>query len=209
MNICHHNSESVAKPMKDSRASDSVDVAFELMLYELEQKSDELNAEGAAFFRNSEYDKAKERADHGKSLRAFRDKIELIRNEWLREHSTTFPKSEPSEIDYLIRTIASATKAPKTVLVVKFLDGETLYEKVAADTFVQTIKKFGLEKVRQLEIEINRGLLVSKVKPERYQYYKEGDYFIVTHSSTAQKKDILEKIAAILNVPITVNIVDG
>lgn len=195
--------------MSDIRSSDSVDVAFELMLSELERKADDLNAEGAALFRNSEYDRAKNRADHGNHLRAFRDKIEVLRSEWLQDHATTFPKSEPAEIERFARTITSASKAPKTVLVVKFPDGETIYEKVAADTFVRSIRKLGFERVRALGIEINRGPLISFSRPERYQYSEDGKYYIVTHSSTAQKKELLERISSGLNTPITVNIVDG
>jgi hypothetical protein len=188
---------------------DSVDVAFELMLQELDRKTDDLNSEGAAQFRNSNYAEATNLATARKSLREFRKKVELLRQDWLDNHSATFPTTETEEIESITRTIASASKAPKTVLVVKFSDGEIIYEKTAAETFAQAIRKFGFSSVAALGFTINHERLVSTKQPSRYNYTTIDGYHVVTHCSTEQKRELLERISGQLRIPVEINIVPG
>ena len=193
--------------MTSINTADSVEIAFELMLNELSEKADDLNLEGAAHFRNSEYDKAKQKADIGTRLTVFRGKIELLMIEWRQNHAATFPETNVVEIEKIARTISSATRSSKSVLVVKFPDGSTIYERFAAETFVSCIKKIGIDRVKALNIPINRELLVSDRKSERYNSVQVDSLFIMTHSSTSQKKEILEQIAAKLGILISINVV--
>ena len=193
--------------MVQKTVSDSVYTAFQLMLEELEGKADDLNSEGAAFFRNSDYESAKLKADHGDQLRRFRAKVEILRDEWIQSHSTTFPVTEASELDAIVRTISTGSKSRKTALVVKFPDGHTIYEKVASDTFAKSLEKIGLEKVERLGIMVNKLPLISRQAPKTYQCTEVRGLYIITHSSTDYKRQLLERVSNELNIGLSVNIV--
>lgn len=73
---------------------------------------------------------------------------------------------------------------------------------------MKVLKKIGLARVSSLGIKINYSDLVSEKRPTGYSNYKATDgYFIITHSSTEQKREILEKISGILGVRMSVDVV--
>ena len=85
--------------------------------------------------------------------------------------------------------------------VVTMPDGERINRRVATDTFVEAIEKLGLEQVEKVEpkhISTSNTYRNSK---------KRGQYFINTHLSNRQKKNILENIAEALDVHLKVKIV--
>lgn len=95
----------------------------------------------------------------------------------------------------------------KTVLRVTFPDGTVLADKKAKITFAETIKRIGLMKVRNLGITFCHVPLVSNTLDKKYGSAQipvgEGLY-VMTHSSTHDKKKQLDKISQELGLGLKV-----
>ena len=187
--------------------SDGVSTAFQIILEEIDSVVTDVNSQGAAHFRNNDYPKAEESLSAGRKLKAFRIKLESLKEEWisgLDEPTRRKVLVQPATVS---RSISSSNKSSKTILVIKFKDGTILFESKANETFAKALEKFGLDRVAALKIRVNNFDLVSKTKSENYSQTEVDGYFIMTHSSTEAKRDKLVEIAAKLKYEISVDIV--
>ena len=188
-------------------SSDGVTTAFEMIIEEIDSVVSEVNSQGAAHLRNNEYARAKEAIASGEQLAAFREKLASLKDEWvsgLDEPTRKQVRVEPSSV---ARSIASTSKSSKTVLVVKFTDGTTIYESKAAETFAKAIKKLGVQRVIELGMKVNSFPLVSKQRSDSYAQTQLDSYLVMTHSSTEAKREQLLKIASALKEKVHVDIV--
>ena len=95
----------------------------------------------------------------------------------------------------------------RTRLVVTMPDGETVECPKIRDTFVEVIEKLGIEKVAALDISRQKIPLVAVSKyPDLYQKLS-GSYYILTDTTTIDKKRDLMKIAKGLGVELNVEII--
>jgi len=187
---------------------DGVSTAFQMILEEIDSVVSEVNSQGAAFLRNGEYQKAKDAIESGEKLAEFRGKLESLKEEWINRLDESTRNQVTIEPVAVAKTIASAPKSSRTVLVVKFADGAVIYETKAVDTFVKSIKKLGADRVLALGIEVNGFPLVSKQQSDGYPRQTQLDsYYVITHSSTEAKRDQLLRIASALQESISVDIV--
>jgi hypothetical protein len=95
----------------------------------------------------------------------------------------------------------------KTVLRVTFPDGTVIADKKAKITFAETIKRIGLMKVRNLGITFCHVPIVSNTLDKKYGQAQipVGDgLYVMTHSSTHDKKNQIDKIAKELGVKLKV-----
>lgn len=95
----------------------------------------------------------------------------------------------------------------KTVLRVTFPDGTVIADKKAKITFAETIKRIGLMKVRNLGISFCHVPLVSNTLDKKYgsAQIPVGDgLYVMTHSSTHDKKKQLDKISQGLGLRLKV-----
>ncbi len=95
----------------------------------------------------------------------------------------------------------------KTVLRVTFPDGIVIADKKAKITFAETIKRIGLMKVRNLGISFCRVPIVSNTLDSKYGQAQipVGDgLYVMTHSSTHDKKKQLDKISQELGLRLKV-----
>ena len=95
----------------------------------------------------------------------------------------------------------------KTVLRVTFPDGTVIADKKAKITFAETIKRIGLMKVRNLGISFCHVPIVSNTLDKKYGQAQipVGDgLYVMTHSSTHDKKKQLDKIAKDLGIKLIV-----
>ncbi|GAP21633.1 hypothetical protein [Leptolinea tardivitalis] len=186
---------------------DGVNIAFELMLDEIQLVIEQLNDEGANFFKNGDYSQAGNLGSVGKELSTFREKLEKLRDEWNRGFDiTTRQRVNSKKIE---RHIPLAKKKGKTGLRITFSDGTQIKEKTAALSFVNAINKIGVERVKSLNFVVNKIPLVCLYKDKRYgpSQYRLGQYYIITHSSTLEKKSILQDISKKINEKIEIEIV--
>ncbi len=108
------------------------------------------------------------------------------------------------------RTTKKGQIAPRTGLCIYRRDGSILQEHDAATTFTSAIVEAGLLRVRQLDLRFCRINIVSTTKDKKYggaQREVEPGLYVLTHSSTADKKKMLDRISNRLNLGWKVEIV--
>lgn len=186
---------------------DGVSTAFQIILEEIDAVVSEVNQQGAAYFRNDDYQNADTCLAAGRKLKEFRKKLESLKEDWISGLDESTRRKVQVQPTTVARTIAVGPKASKTVLVVKFPDGSVIYENKANETFSKTLKRFGLQRVATLGIKVNNFDLVSKQRSENYNQTEIDGWLIMTHSSTEAKRDKLLEIAAALGTVIGVDVV--
>jgi hypothetical protein len=99
---------------------------------------------------------------------------------------------------------------PRTELCIHLKDGSFIQEKDAATTFTSAIIRAGLIPVRNLELKFCGVNIVSTTIDSKYgkaQREVDQGLYVLTHSSTKDKKKVLDKISAALNLGWEVEIV--
>jgi hypothetical protein len=141
------------------------------------------------------------------NLMAFKIKVDQLLEEWENGFNrVTRTKTKIKEIPIEPKGVGH-TKSKKTRLRVKFKDGTEVFEHLAADTFVEVITKIGLTKVESLGISVRGVPLVGDKRSGQYRQRRVSKRYVVTHSSTAEKAEILKEISKRLVVGLTVDIV--
>lgn len=100
--------------------------------------------------------------------------------------------------------------APATGLCVHLKDGSIIQEKNAAATFISAVNEAGLIKVRDLGLKICGVNIVSTTIDSKYgsaQREVVPGLFVMTHSNTKGKKQILDKISSSLKLGWKVEII--
>lgn len=95
----------------------------------------------------------------------------------------------------------------KTILRVTFPDGTVIQDKKAKTTFADAIKRIGLMRVRNIGITFCGVPIVSNSLDSKYgkaQLPVGNGLYVMTHSSTHDKKKMLDKIAKELNLKLVV-----
>ena len=108
------------------------------------------------------------------------------------------------------RTVGKGEIAPKTGLRVTLPDGRVLAHAKAKDTFIEALLSIGIERIRPLGVKFCRIPIISNTRDKKYgkaQHDVGNGWLILTHSSTADKKKMLDKIAKALNLAIKVEII--
>ena len=141
------------------------------------------------------------------------------------------PSEEESKLDFLSKELSSLAKdinhrlrsmrgrqAPKGQKIsprrlrVEFSDGTIIDEPRPTDTFVDSIRRVGLQRVSELPTNKDGVRLVSTQEPtsprEARKFRKIDGYFINTHSGTNVKARYIQRIADALQLDISVSIVD-
>ena len=98
----------------------------------------------------------------------------------------------------------------KTILRVTFPDGKVIQDKKAKITFTETIRRIGFMKVRNIGIAFCGVPIVSNTRDRKYgkaQVPVEGGFYVMTHSSTNDKKKQLDKISKELHLGLVVDVV--
>ncbi|WP_371055124.1 hypothetical protein [Rhodosalinus sp. K401] len=193
---------------KRAKNMDSVAIAFELMRMELQAEVENLNSEGAKFFRASEYAEAEDLIKKGKALQAFVEKVRALELEWENSFAADVDaEPEDAVVEEAARKILSGSKSPKTGLLVRFPNREVFAKEKAADTLVAVIQRAGMEAVEAIGIMVNGENIVSRTPSKKYYEARVPPYFIKTHSNTMQKKRNIEQISEALNLGLQVEII--
>lgn len=189
--------------------NDSVTSAFEIILSEIQTVIDEVNAQGADFFKASEYAKARTLIDTGKKLHEFNDKLQALKQEWVSGLDEPIRMQVNLETSSVTKRIQAGKKKPKTGLYVKFEDGTEFSGNIAALTFANTIKKLDFKRVMELGEKIYYLPLIAKIKQgKKYNATELDGYFIITQMNTPTMRKTLLKIANALKAKIEVKIVE-
>jgi len=114
------------------------------------------------------------------------------------------------QVEHNIGTITrnATKKSSKTNLRVTFPDGKVIENRFAYETLYDVVKLAGTEKVRALGIVQCGVQLVSNTLDDFYNQKEIGKgLYLITHSSTVQKRQQLERISEALKLGLTVEIV--
>lgn len=118
-------------------------------------------------------------------------------------------KPESSKLKKLQDSSRKGQKPRQLTQLSVIIDGEKIRRKISADTFAETIKKIGVEKVKKLNISYGKQQLISEQNYDNYGQRDIGNYKIITQMSNIQKKRILHEIAQQLSLNnIEVQLID-
>lgn len=120
------------------------------------------------------------------------------------------PDPEVPHKTYGTRKVVKGEIAPKTILRVTMPDGSVIAKPTAKDTFVDAIVAIGIERVRPLGVKFCKIPIISNTRDKKYgkaQRDVGNGWLILHHSSTADKKKMLDKIAKALNLNLKVEII--
>jgi hypothetical protein len=107
------------------------------------------------------------------------------------------------------KNISSRTRKTGGYLRVR-LAGKIIQEQTVANTFVETLRVFGLEHVAKLNRVVSAAPLLAKTPVNGYQQQKRcGDWYVTTHVNKHDASRILEGISKELNVPIQIEVVEN
>ncbi len=106
--------------------------------------------------------------------------------------------------------IAKSHVSPKTGLCVYLPDGSFIQESKACDTFIKAIQLAGVMQVRELGMSFCHVPIVSNTIDAKYgraQHPVGNGLYVLTHSSTAAKKQQLDRISKALKLNWKVEII--
>lgn len=146
---------------------------------------------------------AKANSDAVAVLEFYHDVMRLA-GRWQAMFSPPDHKAEKSAKP--IRRPRSGVRKPNRAILVKFANGRVVKGPSAADTFTETLEALGLEKVRALGKVRNGFPLVGTRASENYTQREVGGLYVMTHTSSEYKKEVLEEIANELGVSLSVEL---
>jgi hypothetical protein len=181
---------------------DNIKVSLEAVKNEIDKYARDLINKGKNAFDESRFEDASKLSDQGKKLQDFSKKVDGLSVDWKRNFNNVIEHHFPTRI-------TSSPKSPRTGLSVTFPDGSFVCDKTGASTFMESLYKIGFSKIEDLNIRVRNLPLVSKSKNNHpiYQEHYLNGYWIVTHTSTAEKKNTLEIISEKLQLYLDVQIV--
>ena len=87
--------------------------------------------------------------------------------------------------------------------------GKVIEQHTIAETFVETLKAFGLERVAKLNKTVTSIPLIARTPTNDYQTQRRCDgWFITTHVNKVSATTVLEEIAKALNMPLKVECIE-
>lgn len=130
------------------------------------------------------------------------------------EVRTSQSATQALEPPYPVRVDAEPPLAPKVIsegpakiavsrpLCVICPDGQRIGEPTAIASFVRALEHAGLERVKALGLILAGEPLVGRQKSSKYPSASKesGGYFVMAHSSTTEKKRVLEKVSQALSL---------
>ena len=192
--------------MNEHLNKDSVAAAFKLVIEELDKANQGIAKQIAEASMNADYEKVQVLGDRGQSLKAFQDRVNDLRKEWIdgTDISRGFRKQAETQVHRRRRP------ATQTKLRVTFPNGERIERNSARNTFVETIDKIGIDKVRKLGLRGNGVPLIDSA-PRRdgktFAQQKIRGWYICIYSGTSKKKEQLDEIARQLRIRLKVEII--
>jgi len=179
--------------------ADGITTAFDLIIEEISSISKIVKDQGASAFREGRYKEAQSLAATGERLSLFRNKVEELCEEW---HNGFGLETRGKAKKKVVRPRAHRSRLKI------WINGKTFEENVAADSFILALSEIGLDRIEKLGLKVRGIPLIGTQKSDKYIQRPVNGRFIMTHSSTQEKKDVLEKISKHFGIEIKVEIVE-
>ena len=123
--------------------------------------------------------------------------------------SDTYEVVDPNS---LRRSTATVRKAERQKIRVIFPDGKEIQDNQVARTLLSVVEYAGPERVHELNINVNRGNLVSKTVNPMYAVATKkvsNGWYVNTQTDTPRKYEIIKEISDKLALGLIVELVDG
>ncbi len=191
--------------MSSSRKQDEdcVSVSFKGLIAALECHSDDIKLKCAEAAIDGDFETSGELLNRSKAALLFRQEVMSLSMRWSADAempasaSLRQGRSGRREVDPALRQRSKSSRLLVSV------GGKDLVHGKACDVFAAAIEEIGLERVSLLNMSFGGTDLVSRQPTTGYrdQRLKNG-WYVTTHFSNGQKKDILESIGKALRIPI-------
>ncbi|MDO9162596.1 MAG: hypothetical protein Q8N35_15605 [Methylococcaceae bacterium] len=168
----------------------------------LNNATDDLKMAGAEAYLIGDFSKVDVITDSCRKLQALEAEIKSTVNNFdakyiARNEKPNFYKKDKNR-----------TRKPGDRLIVK-VAGKVIEEPTIAETFVKTLRIFGLERVAKLNKTLASIPLMAKSPVHGYQAQRRCDgWFITTHVNKASATTVLEEIAKELHIPVKVEFIE-
>jgi len=184
--------------------TDGVNLALELVLEEISAVEGQLNQEGILAFQNSRHQDAERLAKSGKQLQDFSKKLRVLKDEW--SSGIDIKTRKRVKVDSC-HQLKGHTKGAKTNLRITLANGRVIQRPTAVAAMIDAVEKFGVDQVKALDLHVCGVPFVGTEKSEKYNQTNLGKWLVCTHSSTIDKKKLLEKIGKKLGQEMQVEII--
>lgn len=213
--IIHKQAGAVSETFMNSE----IESAILGIVTKIEIEISRLNSRGAQLFGGSRYQDAKDIAELGERMQEFCLRVRELKSEW-NGISQKYPNvSEDSQIKHrpAISSDEKKIKHPTLILnsdrrqasgnlVVRIPNGGLIKGRTAEETFTEAIVYVGLEKVKDLGIEVKCEPLIAVRKFEDINYVLVAGYYVNIGASTSHKKKLLMQIAEKVGIVWTVEV---
>jgi hypothetical protein len=169
----------------------------------LHNATDDLKMAGAEAYLIGDFSKVDVITDSCRKLQALEAEIKTSMNNFDAKYIIQ-PAAKPN----FYKKDKHRTRKPGDRLIVK-VAGKIIEESTMAETFVKTLRVFGLERVAKLNKTLASIPLMAKSPVNGYQAQRRCDgWYITTHVNKASATTVLEEIAKELHIPVKVEFIE-
>lgn len=174
---------------------EAVNQQFSKLFASLYHATDDLKIAGAEANLLGDFAQVTDINDLCQKLQSLDAEVKVAVNNFASTHHRT-KKSNSRKKNF------NRTRKPSSRLRVK-VSGETIEESTIAQTFLESLRVLGFERVAKLDMVVSKAPLVFRTPATGYQTQRHCDgWYITTHVSKHTAIMVLEKIGKQLNVPI-------
>ncbi|MDO9049591.1 MAG: hypothetical protein Q7U66_17880 [Methylobacter sp.] len=186
------------------RLPEAVTTKFTELFAALHSATDDLKTAGADACMIGDFSQVADITDSGRKLQALESSIKAAVSDFDAKYTartavkTGFHKKDKH------RTRRQGGRLRVTVA------GKVIEQPTIAETFVETLKAFGLERVAKLNKTVTSIPLIARTPTNGdYQAQRRCDgWFITTHVNKVSATTVLEEIAKALNMPVKVECIE-
>jgi hypothetical protein len=193
-------------PETAKNTEELVSAGFASLIALLGRYADDIKLQCAEATIDGELETSESLLETSRNILRFSDEVKTLSGRWSKGElrlPTVVPKKHQSpKTDRKIGHNKSAKTLMRVTVAGHAIDGGK-----AAEIFSAALERMGLEKVSQLGMRLSGIALVSRHPVTGYQsQIQKGGWYITTHASNIDKKRMLEKIGAILRIPVHIHI---
>lgn len=183
---------------------EAVSTKFTELFAELNHATDDLKIAGAEANLNGDFSQVAVINDNCRRLQGLGDDIKAVLNR--------FESNQPIRLVEKTKTQKNKNRIRQSGGRLRvILTHKTIEQSTIAETFFETLKMFGLDRVAKLNKVVSSLPLVAKTPNiNGYQTQKRyGDWYVTTHVNKHNATNLLEEIGRQLNIPVKVETVEN
>ncbi|MCL7421845.1 MAG: hypothetical protein M8364_13160 [Methylobacter sp.] len=186
-----------------NRLPEAVTTKFIELFATLKYTTDDLKMAGAEANLIGDFSQVAALNDSCRKLQAFEAEIKATVNNYASNYN-----ARPVEKAIFHKKDRNRTRKPGGRLRVIVAD-KVIEEPTIAETFVKTLRVFGLERVARLNKVVTSIPLIAKTPVNSYQAQRRCDgWFITTHVNKVSATTVLEEIGKALNMAVKVEFIE-